>query len=80
MTEKYRNHRIAAVRRYYQDGVKAAGRARIQTPSMRRLYADKAFWQGFHDARPAALVTLGMTVLEDPTRQGGWCVRELDAE
>ena len=36
-----------------------------------KLRSDADYWQGFHDWRPKIETT--NSVVEDPTRGGGWC-------
>ena len=50
----------------------AAYQKRLTSKTIRKLklYAD--YWQGFHDNRPNAFDRHQATMLEDPTRPGGW--------
>ena len=37
-----------------------------------RLRRGGDYWDGWHDARPRALKQFNATLIEDPTRPGGW--------
>ena len=57
---------------YYAGSDAAAHQKHLSRKTIRKLtrYAD--FWQGFHDNRPNAFDRHQTTMLEDPTRPGGW--------
>ena len=56
-----------------QSGRDAARSHRNLPPHiLSRLRRDPEFWEGFHRHRPDAFAIKGATVLEDPTRPGGW--------
>ena len=58
----------------YLDGKAIALTERnLRNHTLRRLKSEPFFWQGFHDHRPEAPDALGIGMVEDPTRPGGWC-------
>ena len=58
----------------YAEGARVANCARrLSRQHFSKLKSSSGFWQGFHDNRPHS--ELPHSVLEDPTRSGGWCIR-----
>ena len=58
----------------YVEGARVANSAkRLSRKHISKLKSSIGFWEGFHDNRPHS--KLPHPVLEDPTRSGGWCVR-----
>jgi len=61
----------------YQDGYRDAQRQPgVPADQARKLRAGSDYWQGWHDGRRAALVTLDRRTLSDPTSPGGWIFAE----
>ena len=57
---------------YFAGSSTAANQRHLDRKTIRRLKLDADFWQGFHDNRPNAFDRHQATMLEDPTRPGGW--------
>jgi hypothetical protein len=63
------NHRL------YELGKSDASCHREISPDMlTHLKSDADYWQGFHDGRPDSLSKFHVSVIQDPTRPGGWCL------
>ena len=63
---------------YYAGSTIAANERRLSRKTIKRLKTNANFWQGFHDSRPNALDRFQVTMLEDPTRPGGWVTKRSD--
>lgn len=58
---------------YDQGYVTGLTHRHLKQEIIRRLRASIWFHNGFHDARPKGCKKQKTTILEDPTRPGGWC-------
>ena len=67
-----KRQRSHAYERGMRDALEALPVKRDQLATLR---TDADYWQGWHDGRRDAVHLPGASILEDPTRPGGWCVR-----